>query len=231
MKKKAIVTGGTGTIGAALVKEFSRDYEVNLTYLNDKAGAEKLKSDLGVNIYQCDITDSKAVKDLVRQIDGCDLLINNAGISQIKLFTDITDDEWLKMLDVHLNGAFYITKAVLPYMINKKCGNIINISSIWGRIGASCEVHYSAAKAGLIGFTMALAKEVGLSGVRVNCIAPGVIEGKMNSHLTAEELEELKANTALNKLGKPEDVSAAARYITEAEFMTGQVIGLDGGMY
>lgn len=164
-------------------------------------------------------------------IDSVDVLVNNAGISSQKLFTDIKDDEWKKTIGVNLNGVFYCCKNVLPQMINRKSGVIINISSMWGEVGASCEVHYSASKAGVIGLTKALAKEVAPSGVRVNCIAPGVIMTDMMEDFDGETINELKAETPLGRLGTPEDIAAAALFLASdnASFITGQTLGVNGG--
>mgnify|MGYP002514710909 CR=1 FL=1 len=229
--KTAVITGGSGAIGEALVKEFAKDYRVIFTYNTGKEKADEIADKYCAEAFCCDVTDYERIEELKRLTNSCDLLINNAGISQIQLFTDITPQEWRNMIDVNLNGAFNMTHVLLPMMIKQKHGNIINISSVWGVHGASCEVHYSAAKAGLIGFTKALAKEVGISGVRVNAIAPGVIESNMNGHLTEEELETLKDGTPLVKIGTPYDVAQAARYLAEAEFVTGQILGVDGGFY
>lgn len=160
------------------------------------------------------------------------MLINNAGISQIKMLSDVTELDWYNMIDVHLTGAFNMTKAVLPFMINRKQGSIINISSVWGVYGASCEVPYSTVKAGLIGFTKSLSKEVAPSGITVNCIAPGVIDSPMNNaHLSPDEMNELIAETPLGRLGTPDDVAQAAVYLAFAGFVTGQILGVDGGFY
>jgi 3-oxoacyl-[acyl-carrier protein] reductase len=220
---KCLISGGTGTIGQGLVKEFSKDYKVYFTYLRNEKTAGELEIDYGAVGLQCDISNSENVRQLGLQ---CDLLINNAGISQIKLFTDITDTDWNNMLGVNLTGTFNMCRQFLPYMIRQKNGCIINISSVWGVSGGSCEVHYSAAKAGIIGLTKALAKEVGLSGIRVNAIAPGVIGGGMNARFTAEEMQELRQMSALNKIGAAEDVAKAARYLSEADFVTGEVMAV-----
>ncbi|MDR0314491.1 MAG: SDR family oxidoreductase, partial [Oscillospiraceae bacterium] len=161
-----------------------------------------------------------------------DTLINNAGISQQKLFCDIRTDEFDEMFRVNVRGVFNCCKAVLPSMIRNKSGNIINISSIWGQEGASCEVHYSAAKAAVIGMTKALAKEVGPSGVRVNCICPGVIDTEMNEVLSNETINELKEQTPLGVIGKPEDIAKAALFLSgdDSSFITGQIIGVNGGL-
>jgi 3-oxoacyl-[acyl-carrier protein] reductase len=200
MKKRALITGGSGAIGSALVREFSADYEVIFTYLNNEVTG-------GV---KCDITDRKAVFKLINEYPHVNLLINNAGISQYKLFTDITIDEWNRMFAVNLTGAFNVTQAVLPAMIRRKSGVIVNISSIWGEVGASCEVAYSAAKAGLIGFTKALAKEVEPSGIKVHYIAPGAVESPMNIGFSEEEL--LSASPS-GKILTPEDVAREVRRI------------------
>jgi 3-oxoacyl-[acyl-carrier protein] reductase len=227
-RKTAVITGGTGTIGRAMVEIISKRYDVVFTYIRNKAEADRLMQLYGAKSVRCDITDINVAQRLAAKHD-CDLLINNAGISQIKQFSDITELDWYKMMDVHLTGAFYFTQAFLPGMVARKSGCVLNISSIWGQVGASCEVHYSTAKAGMIGFTKALAKEYGPSNIRVNCIAPGVIEGGMNAGLEPQTLSELKARSPLGRLGTAKDVAVAALYLAGAEFVTGQVLGVDGG--
>ena len=227
-RKTAVITGGTGTIGSAMVEIISKRYDVVFTYLSNKNKAAELEHLYSAKAYRCDITDINVAKRIAMK-HNCDLLINNAGISQIKLFSDLTELDWYKMMDVHLTGPFYFTQAFLPAMINRKSGCIINISSVWGLVGASCEVHYSTAKAGMIGFTKSLAKEVGPSGVRVNCIAPGVITGNMNRSFSEEELDELRENTPLRRLGTAKEIAVAALYLAGADFVTGQVLSVDGG--
>ena len=229
--KKALITGGTGAIGSALCEAFSKAYEVIFTYNTDEKGARELEQRLGARAVKCDISHREQVKALAEKCGGCQVLINNAGISEIALFSDITPEKWDRMIDVNLTGAYNVTYAMLPYMIHNKDGAIINISSVWGVHGASCEVHYSAAKAGLIGFTKSLAKEVGPSGIRVNCIAPGVIQSEMNAHLSEEEMQELIDSTPLMKIGTGRDVAQAALFLAEAGFVTGQTLGVDGGFY
>ena len=161
------------------------------------------------------------------------MLVNNAGIAQQKLFTDITPDEWKKMTGVNLDGVFYCSQQALKrYMIKNHSGVILNISSMWGQVGASCEVHYSASKAGVIGLTKGLAKEVGLSGVRVNCICPGVIMTDMMKGFDEQTVQELKEETPLNMLGMPEDIAETAVFLCSdrARFITGQIVGVNGGM-
>lgn len=237
--KTAIVTGGAKGIGAAIVKRFVRDgYKVALCYNNSEEQANKLCAELGANcrVYKLDITDSMAVKtvfaDIEKNFGEISVLVNNAGIAEQALFTDITDEMWHRMLETNLSGAFYCCRAVLPYMIHRKNGKIINISSIWGEIGGSCEVHYSAAKAGIIGMTKALAKEVGLSGITVNCVSPGVILTDMTSHFDEDTMNELKGETPLNRIGTPEDVAGAVAFLAsdDADFITGQDLAVNGGM-
>lgn len=227
--KTAIITGGSGAIGAALTAEFSKDYSVVFTYLNNERSARQLAEKYGAQAVRCDISDPEEVKKLEPFLADCRLLINNAGISQIKLFTDITDDDWNRMVGVNLSGVFYMSRAAVPAMVHRKDGCIINVSSVWGVYGASCEVHYSAVKAGVIGMTKALAKELGPSGIRVNCIAPGVIDTPMNSHLSTEEMRELTECTPLGRLGTPDEIAHAARFLESNRFTTGQILGVDGG--
>lgn len=227
--RTAVITGGSGAIGSGLVAEFSKDYRVVFTYCNNCEKAGELAIRYGAECVRCDLTDDRDIKKLLDTAGSCDLLINNAGIGSVGLFTDISDEELDKVINTDLVGAMKLTKAFLPLMINRKKGCIINISSIWGVYGGSCEVVYSAAKAGVIGFTKALSKEVGASGIRVNCIAPGFIESEMNSHLSEQEIREFIDGTSLGVMGKPADVALAARYLSEAEFVTGQILGVDGG--
>lgn len=232
------VTGGSGDIGKAICREFSQNgYKVAIQYNKNKDDAVKLSYELGKNtlpVY-CDIKNEtsviEAVKFVEENLGEIDVLINNAGVSQIKLFDEITLDDWNEILGVNLTGTFLMSKAVIKNMIRNKKGNIINISSMWGQVGASCEVHYSASKGGVIALTKALAQEVALSGIRVNCICPGVIDTKMNSHLTESEMAEIKEEIPLNILGTGEDVSSMCRYLVEkGRFITGQVLGINGGM-
>lgn len=231
-----VITGGTGAIGRAIAAEFAKTDDVIITYNSRRKEAERICSELHCKAVQADVSDrdsvDRAAEEILREYGHVDMLVNNAGISQIKLFTDITQTEWQRMLDVNLTGCFNMTQALVKSMISRKNGAIINISSVWGVHGASCEVAYSAAKAGMIGMTKALAKELGASGITVNCVAPGVIDSPMNSsHLTAEELEELSESTPLMRLGRAEEVAQAVRALCENRFITGQVLGVDGGFY
>lgn len=230
--KKVLITGGTRGIGEATAKLLAKNgYKVYINYLKSDEKAQKLAQEIGVVPVKADVSSPKETKEMFDLVGGVDVLINNAGIAQQKLFTDITSDEWERMLGVNLTGVFNCTKGALPYMINKKSGCIINISSMWGICGASCEVHYSAAKAGVIGFTKALAKEVGPSGIRVNCIAPGMIDTEMNNGFDDETVEMIKEETPLGIIGKPEDIANCVLYLIEqGQFITGQVISPNGGM-
>ncbi len=231
-----IITGGTGAIGSVIAEYFSKDYDVAVIYKSADEKAEALTKKTGCRCYKADITSKEQVTEIsekiIRDFGKIDVLVNNAGISQIKMFTDITELDWYNMIDVHLTGTFNVTQAFVPYMIKRKQGSIINISSVWGVYGASCEVHYSTVKAGLIGFTKALSKELAPSGITVNCVAPGVIDSPMNNaHLTKEEMNELIKDTPLGRLGTPIDVAKAVKYLATADFVTGQIIGVDGGFY
>ena len=238
-----LVTGASGGIGKAVAEKFAQNgYRVAVHYHNGKERAEALQKQLeqqgcSVMTIQADLRDSMQVQAMIGQIErswgGVDVLVNNAGVAQQKLFTDITDEEWRNMFAIHVDGAFYCARAVLPEMIHRKRGSIINVSSMWGQTGGSCEVHYSAAKGALQAMTKALAKEVGPSGIRVNCVAPGVILTEMNTRMFDQDtLEALKEETPLEMLGTTEDVANMIYFLASAEagFITGQIIGVNGGM-
>lgn len=182
---------------------------------------------------QADVRDRAAMRRMVllaqAHFGTVDAVVCNAGIAQQKLFSDITEDDWDTMFDVNVKGMYHLLQEVLPVFVGQQSGSAVLLSSMWGQVGASCEVHYSAAKAAVIGMTKALAKEYGLSGVRVNCVAPGVIDTDMNSHLGEDVMEQLREETPLGALGTPEDVAQAVYYCTIAPFVTGQVLGVNGG--
>lgn len=242
MKKTVLITGGAKGIGRAMAEIFAfKGYNVVFNFYKSYNEAKDLESRLrvmGCEAYglQGDITDNEDIEKIFKFIEekfqGLDILINNAGISQFKLFTEIEEKDWDLMINVNLKGMFNCCKKAVPYMISKKSGKIINISSIWGMVGASCEVHYSTSKAGMIGFTKALAKELGPSGIQVNCITPGVIDTEMNRGLTEEDRCSLRDNTPLMRLGTPEDIANLALYLSseEADFITGQIISPNGGI-
>ena len=231
MKKIALVTGAGRGIGKEIAKKLQEDgFFVIANSKNTKIVDTETR--MG---YQADVSEAVAVQqmieDIIKKHGKIDVLVNNAGIAQQKLFTDITEADWDTMLDTNLKSMFLVTKAVLPHMIHEKRGSILNISSIWGMVGASCEVHYSTAKAGVIGFTKALAKEVALSNIRVNCVAPGVIKTDMLNDFTEADLAELAEETPLGRLGTPRDIAEAVSFLVsdKANFITGQVLSSNGG--
>ena len=239
-KKTALVTGGAKGIGSAICRALAIDgYKIAINYNRSQTEAVDLKNELSaiteVEIFKADVSDSKQVKEMFSEIEkvfgGVDVLVNNAGIAGQMLFTDITDEMWQKMINVNLSGAFYCCREALKFMINNKSGRIINIASMWGETGASMEVHYSASKAGLIGLTKALAKEVGLSGVTVNAVSPGVIMTDMMKSFSEADIAVLKDETPLNSLGTAENVADAVSFLAseKADFITGQVISVNGG--
>ena len=232
----ALITGGSRGIGAAIVRALAaKGWQVAFCYKTSQDAARQLAQETGAIAIRCDVTDSAQVREMVktaiRQLSHIDLLVNNAGVAWQGLLTDMTDQQWHTVLDTSLTAAFLTCREVLPGMVSRKSGRIINISSIWGRVGASCEAAYSAAKAGLIGLTKALAKEVGPSGITVNCLCPGVIRTDMLACYTEDDLTALADETPLCRLGTPEDVANAVCWLAadEAGFITGQVIGVDGG--
>ena len=232
----ALVTGGSRGIGAETVRSLARaGYRTAFFYLHSQAAAQALAAETGAIAIRCDVRDFASVRtacaEARRQLRHIDVLVNNAGVAQQKLFTDITDGDWRTMIDTHLTGAFAVTREVLPGMISHRHGRVINVSSIWGQVGASCEVHYSAAKAGLIGLTRALAKEAGPSGVTVNCVCPGVIATDMLASFTQEDLTALAEETPVGRLGTAADVARAILWLADenASFVTGQIIGVNGG--
>ncbi|WP_295087800.1 3-oxoacyl-ACP reductase FabG [Ruminococcus sp.] len=231
--KKALVTGGCGGIGEAICQKLANEgYVVYVNYAHSKDKAEKLAAEIGGTAVGFDVSDNNAVITAIKEIGRVDLLVNNAGISEIDLFTSISDEKAGKILDTNLKGAMNCARTVLHEMIIAKSGNIINISSMWGQCGASCEVDYSASKAGLIGFTKALAKEVAPSGIRVNCIAPGFIMTEMNNRFTKEELEMIREEIPLGIFGAPKHIAEAVAFIAsdKAEYITGQILAVNGGM-
>ncbi len=239
--KVIIVTGGSRGIGASIVKLLAEeDYKVILNYNQSEHAAEEIKQELlqqgkKIEIFKADVSKREDVRKLIQfaieKFHKIDVLINNAGIAQEKLFTQITDEDWNKMIQTNLNSVFYCTQEVVPYMLEKQAGSIINISSIWGVTGGSCEVHYSVTKAGIDGMTKALAKELGPSHIRVNSIAPGAIDTDMNKNVTEEEWEEVKREIPLDSIGKAKDVAKCAKWLIEDEYTTGQVISVNGGWY
>lgn len=239
MRKTALITGGSGAIGAACARKFHQEgYKILLHYNMGADKARRIADELSahgdtVEIFGADFSIPSEVKKMCAEISAkhkkIDILVNAAGAGESGLFGDFSEEHIRQILEVNLVSAMMVSRAFIPAMVSAKSGNIINISSIWGISGASCETVYSTAKAGLIGFTKALAKELGPSGVRVNAIAPGVIDTPMNRALTAETIKDLVYMTPLNRLGTPDDIAEAALYLSGAGFVTGQVLTIDGG--
>ncbi len=236
MKKTALITGASRGIGAAIALKLAQDgFFTVINYFSSKEPAEDIAKQTDGIALQTDVSDINQVKKMLETIKnktgGIDVLVNNAGISISGLFTDITPEQEQRIWEINVNGVLNCTKAVLPYMINKKYGKIINISSMWGQVGASCEVHYSMTKAAVIGFTKALAKELGPSGINVNCIAPGVIMTDMNAMHSTETMELLKEETPLERIGTPQDIAETVSFLAsdKSSFITGQIFGVNGG--
>lgn len=231
--KKALVTGGSGGIGAAVCETLANEgYFVYIGYSSSREKAEILAEKIGGEPLEIDVSDTESINSAVKIAGEIDLLVNNAGISEIDLFTSISAEKSSRIMAVNLVGAMELTRKILPAMINRKSGCIINISSMWGEVGASCEVDYSASKAGLIGFTKALAKEVAPSGIRVNCVSPGFIMTEMNSRFSAEDLELIREDIPLGIFGEPRHIADTVAFLAseKAEYITGQIIGVNGGM-
>ena len=239
MNKIVIVTGASREIGREIAKKLAiKGYTVVANYNKSENQIKELQKELlernvNIDIFKADISKRSEAKELVKYVletyNKIDILINNAGISQIKEFTQITDEDWNNMINVNLNSVFYMTQEVIPNMIHNKKGCIINMSSIWGQIGASCESHYSVSKAGIDAMTKSLAKELGPSNIRVNSIAPGIIDTEMNKHLRLEELEYIKEEIPLQRIGNVNDIEKCVEWLIEDDYITGQIISINGG--
>jgi len=233
-----LISGGDRGIGAAAARAFwQAGYRVAVLYHTHAEAAAALEKKLpGLLAVQCDVASRAscevAFHTVEQAVGHVDVLVSNAGIAQQKLFTDITPEEWQHMLDVNLSGAFHLCQLALPGMIRRKAGRILTVSSMWGQTGGSCEVHYSAAKAGLIGLTKALAKEEGPSGITVNCVAPGVIDTDMMAAFTAEDKAALAEETPVGRLGSADEVAQLLVFLAgeSAGYITGQVFGVNGGL-
>jgi 3-oxoacyl-[acyl-carrier protein] reductase len=235
--KNVLVIGGSRGIGAETVRQFARSGDrVVFTYLRSEIEADAVRQETGAYPVRCDVRHSDSVKIAVDKavslLGHIDVLVCNAAVADYNLITDIDESRWGEIIDTNLNGVFYCIKQVLPAMISRKSGCIITLGSMWGQVGASCEVAYSAAKAGVIGLTKALAKEVGPSGIRVNCVSPGMIDTDMNSSVDPEAVAAIEDETPLCRTGKPAEVASVIRYLAsdDASFVTGQVVGVNGGL-
>ena len=240
-KKTALITGSSRGIWREIARLFAKNnYNVVINYNNSEEEAKKLLDELtndgcSVKIFKADISNVNEANALVNftigNFEKIDVLVNNAGISRFNLFTDISYDEWHEVMNVNLNSVFYVTQKALQYMLSEHSGKIINISSIWGMVGAANEVHYSTSKAALIGMSKALAKELGPSNIQVNVIAPGVIETDMLKEVDDDTIEMLKYETPLMRIGKPIDIARCALFLASegGDFITGQVISSNGG--
>jgi len=232
-----LVTGASRGIGRAIAKTLAQNGENKIiaNYLNSEGAAKRLQEEYpdNIDIYRADVSKRADVAGMINFViekyGKIDVLVNNAGIDEFKLFTEITDEDWHKMIDTNLYSVFCASQEAARHMIHEKSGCIINISSIWGLVGASCEVHYSVSKAGINGLTKALAKELGPSNIRVNAIAPGAIDTDMNKNLSMEAINTIKEESPLGKLGKPDDIAKCVKWLIEDEFTTGQIISLNGG--
>ncbi len=243
MEKTVLITGASRGIGRETAIKFWREgFRVAVNYQKSANAAMELTEELNrlrpgsALAIQGDVSQKEQVLSMIAQTEDVlgpiDVLVNNAGIAQQKLFTDLTEEDWDRMFAVDVKGVFLCTQAVLPGMIRRQRGKIINISSMWGQVGASCEVHYSAAKGAVIAFTKALAQEVGPSHIQVNCVAPGVIATEMNSALPPEALDALREETPLGMIGQPSDIAEAVWFLAspQADFITGQVLAPNGGL-
>lgn len=234
--KRVIVSGGTRGIGLACVKTFCEAGDkVAFIYKSSSDLAEQIENEYGARGICADVSSEdevcRAISEAVEFLGGVDVLVNNAGISEVGLFTDMHGADFRRVIDTNLSSMFYASREVSRYMIRQKSGRIINIGSVWGRCGASCEVAYSASKAGVRGLTLSMAKELGPSGITVNCVEPGVIATDMNSHFDSQTMAELCEETPMCRIGEPEDIAGVVLFLAsdEAGFITGQNIGVDGG--
>ena len=225
-----VITGGSRGIGAQAVRQFAaRDDQVYFLYEKAHDAAAAVAADTGATAICCDVADKQAVEAAFSQIPDVDVLICNAGICHSGLLSQITEEDWDRLFAVNVKGMYYCINAATPYFLKKQAGAIITVSSMWGQVGASCEAAYSATKGAVIALTKALAQEMGPSGIRVNCIAPGVICTDMCATVSPEIMEELKEQTPVGRNGTPKDVADAMLYLADATFVTGQVLPVNGG--
>ena len=225
-----LVTGGSRGIGAATVRQFAKaGHRVYFLYEKEHEAAAAVAAETGAIAICADVADRDAVAQAFRQLKSLDILVCNAGISIPGLMSMMAVESWDRLFDVNVKGIFHCVNAAMPFFLAKQAGSIVTVSSMWGQVGGSCEVAYSATKGAVIAMSKALAKELGPSGIRVNCVAPGVILTDMCADIDPEILEELRQESPIGKNGTPEDVAAAIEYIANAPFVTGQVLGVNGG--
>ena len=225
-----VITGGSRGIGAAAAELFAaKGHRVCFLYEKNHAAAEAVAQKTGATAICCDVADGQAVKDAFAAIGDVDVLICNAGIVQYGLLQDLQAEQWDRIFDVNVKGIYHCVNAAMPAFLRKHAGCIITVSSMWGQVGASCEAAYSATKGAVIALTKALAKELGPSGIRVNCVAPGVIETDMCANVAPEILDEMAQETPAGRNGTPEDVAKAMEYLAQADFITGQILPVNGG--
>ena len=225
-----VITGGSRGIGADTVRLYAaRGDTVSFLYEKEHEAAQVVSGETGARAICCDVADARAVSRAFSEIGPVDVLVNNAGICHYGLISQITPDEWRRIFAVNVDGAFYCIRAALPSMLERQSGAIVNVSSMWGQVGASCEAAYSATKGALIALTKALAKELGPSNIRVNAVAPGVIQTDMCSGIASEVLESLREETPIERLGTATDIAQAVAYLADAPFVTGQILGVNGG--
>ena len=231
--KTILITGGSRGIGEAIVRIAVGKYKVAFTYNTNEVKAKALAEEVGATAYPCDVSSSASVREMmenvVKDFGSVDLLVNNAGIAEDKLFQDITDEDWRRMMGVNLDGTFFVTRAVVPMMISKGYGRIVNVASMWGTDGASMETHYSASKAGVIGLTKALAQELAPSHITVNAVAPGAVDTDMMKVYTKEELDDFIKEIPFGRLCSPKEVAEAVMFLLSADYITGEVLSIRGG--
>lgn len=226
-----VITGGSRGIGAAAVALFAaRGDRVVFLYEKDAAAAEAVARQTGAEAVQCDVADARAVQRTFAALPEVDVLVCCAGIAHYGLISDITEEEWDRLFAVNVKGVYHCVNAALPFFLRRQRGSIVTLASMWGQVGASCEAAYSASKGAVIALTKALAKELGPSGVRVNCVAPGVILTDMCTGLGQDALSDLAQETMVGRNGTPQDVAQAIAYLADAEFVTGHVLAVNGGM-
>lgn len=226
----ALITGGSRGIGAATVRAFAQaGYAVHFFYIHAAEAAARVASETGAAAICCDVADTAAVTRAVAALPPVEVLVNNAGISHVGLISQITPEEWDRLFSVNVKGIYNTVRAVLPEMLQRQSGVIVNVSSMWGQAGASCEAAYSATKGAVLSLTQALARELGPSGIRVNAVSPGMIDTEMNAHLGEADRAALAEDTPLERIGRPEEVAQAILFLARAEFITGQNLPVNGG--